>query len=151
MVFHILLISLGFLTTQGLEARERSPQANRRVMLDKTLHNVNALFDAMLQEVEESHEMYHSVCKESQKRETMLKERLMAMQKENEQMMSIRAELALAQKDLQESLSNEAALKERLAMMQHQAESKISSIRDEFEAVRSKLEATSDSLGKVFW
>ncbi len=151
MVFQILLIALGFLSTTCMEARERVPQRTKRAMLDKTLHNVNELFDAMLQELNESHHMYHMSCKESQKREDALKNRLMAMQKENEQMLTIKAELALTQKDLEKALGNEAQLKERLTMLQQQAETKISSIRDEFDAVRSKLEATSNSLNKVFW
>ncbi len=151
MVFQILLIALGFLSTTCMATREEGPQPNKRAIINKTLHNVNELFEAMLQEVNESHAMYHLSCKESQQRETALKNRLVAIQKENEQMLTIKAELALSQKDLEKALGNEAQLKERLTMLQHQAEAKISSIRDEFDAVRSKLEATSNSLNKVFW
>lgn len=142
----ILMFST-LITADGLAEIEQ----NKREMVHKTMQNVNGLFDALLEELDATQNMYHLSCLKAQEREQELKVNLASLAKENEALQTIRAELALTQKDLQKAMENEAATQQKLARLQQHAGKQISHMRDEFESFKARLETSANNFDKVFW
>ena len=152
MISYFLFLVLGLFSAQ-LTAEEHSPEMphNKRHMISNAVQNVNGLFDAMLLELDESHIMYHASCEKAQQREIELKNKLMSLQQENEHMCTIQAELTMAQKDLRTALESENMLKNKLTMLQQRAGKEISTMRNEFESFKAKLETKTNDIDKMFW
>ena len=142
-------VSLIMLLTQHLMGTPQGP--DKRQAVNSTIQSVNKLFDTILQELEETHHMHHMSCNKAHDREQELKGQLASLAKENEEFRTIRAELALAQKDLQKALESEAATQQKLVRLQQQAGKELSHMRNEFDAFKSRLEATTVNFDKVFW
>lgn len=141
MIFYILCLSLGLFSSQ-LTADQNMPDVvhDKRQMINKTVQNVNELFDGLLCELNESATKHNE-----------LKIQLMSLEREAEQKQIIQAELTITQKDLQRALENESILKNKLSMVQQQAGKEINHMRNEFEAFKTRLETTTNNFDKVFW
>lgn len=141
MILYVLFLGLSLFSSQ-LAADRHMPDAvqNKRLMIDTTVQNVNELFDAMLEELNEAHTMYHTSCKKAQ-----------VLEQENERIHAIEAELIMAQKDLQKAMENEAAMKNKLTQLQQQAGKEITNMRDEFESFKARLETKTNNFDKIFW
>lgn len=152
MILYILCLSLGLLSSQ-LMADQLMPDVvqDKRHMINNAVQNVNELFDAMLQELNEAHGLYQASCKKAEEREGDLRTQLMSLERENEQMQTIQAELIMAQKDLQKAMESESALKNKLTQLQQQAGQEINHMRGEFDAFKARLETATNNFDKVFW
>lgn len=141
MVLYLLCLSLA-LCSVPVAADERMPdvEQNKRRMADKAIQNINEVFDAIFQELDENQKMH-----------AQLRNHFMSLERENEELRTIKAELAMAQKDLQRALDEEATTKQKLARLQQQAGKEISVMKNEFEAFKERLETTTNNFDKVFW
>lgn len=141
MFVYLICMGLGLLNAT-LQADQRMPdvEQNKRRMADKAVQNVNMVFDAILEELDETQRMH-----------TQLRSNFLSLERENEELHTIKAELAMAQKDLQKALDSEAAAQQKLARLHQQAGKEISLIKDEFESFKARLETTTNNFDKVFW
>lgn len=152
MIFYTLCLSLGLLSSQ-LIANQHMPDVmhDKRQMVNSAVQNVNELFDVLLYELNESTTIHQAARRKAEERENELRVQLMSLERENEQMRTIQAELNMAHKDMQKAMENEAMLKNKLAQLQQQAGKEISNMRNEFEAFKTRLEKTTNNFDKVFW
>ena len=151
-MFHYLIcLGLCMLSTSVLANYSSDVEHNKRHMINKALQDVTVVVDAILEELDETQQMCHVSCKNAQERENQLKLNLVSLEQENAELRTIKAELAMAQKDLQKSMENESIAQQKLTRLQQQAGKEISHMRDEFEAFKTRLEATTNDFDKVFW
>lgn len=139
-MFSYLLMLVASILCAEISANSPIVAHERGESLSQLKQNINKMFDTMLNELTRAEKVQEA-----------LRTNYITLERENEELRTIKAELLIAQKDLQRSMENEAAAQQKLARLQQQAGKELNQMRNEFDAFKNKLETASSNFDKVFW